>query len=99
MRDADLTPTPGSRRNASINVSSECATERQLHSTGQARHPGGELAHFFLRRFFGLANRGVEGRGDQVFQHVLVVGQQAGVDGDAPDVVLASHHNLDQARA
>ena len=47
----------------------------------------------------GLAHRGVEGSGDQVLEHVLLVAEQAGVDGDALDVVLAGHDDLDQSGA
>src|SRR5450830_266348 len=58
-------------------------SERELHATRQARHAGGELGHLLLRGFLGLAHRRIESRSHQVFEHVLVVGQQAGVDGDA----------------
>ena len=49
----------------------------------------GELAHLLLRSLLGLAHRCIERSRHQVFQHVLVFGQQAGVDGDALDIVLA----------
>ena len=61
--------------------------------------PAVSLPIFSLAGLFGLAHGGVEGGGHQVFQHVLVVGQQAGVDRDALDVVLAGHDDLDQAGA
>src|SRR4051794_33192691 len=99
MREADLTPTPGRRRSASISAwreGSAKSSEGELHPRGQAR---GELAHLFLAGLFGLAHRGVEGRGHEVFQHVLVLAQQAGVDGHALDVVLAGHDDLHEAGA
>ncbi len=106
MRWADFTPTPGRRRSACTRFSREwlsatarAGSERELHARGQARHAGRELAHLLVRGFLGLAHGGVEGGGHQVFEHVLVVGEQAGVDGDALDVVLAGHDDLDQARA
>src|SRR5574343_266693 len=102
MRCADLTPTPGTRLRASTRaarawVSAMCElSERQLHAGRQA---GGELAHLLLRDFFGLAQAVIEGSGHQVFEHVLVVGQQAGVDVDAAHLVLAGHQHLDQTGA
>src|SRR3990167_691086 len=102
MRCADLTPTPGRRRSASIKPSRlRSATERserELHA-GNLRHAGAQLAHLLLRGGLDPAHRVVDGRGHQVFEHVLVVCQQAGVDGDALDVVLAGHLHLHQAGA
>src|SRR5690606_5538496 len=105
MRCADLTPTPGRRRSASISASSAGSatagmrrSERELHARRQ-RHAGGELAHLLRRHLFGAANAVVEGGGHQVLEHVLVVGEQAWVDLDALDVVLAGHRHLHEAGA
>src|SRR4051794_33424160 len=104
-RCADLTPTPGSRRSASIRPSragslakSAPASEGELHARRQ-RHAGGELAHLLGADLLGLADGVVEGGGDEVLQHVLVVGEQAGVDRDPADVVLAGHPALHEAGA
>src|ERR1044071_2264187 len=105
IRCADLTPTPGSRRSASIRPSSAGSAanrrnglERQLHPRRQ-RHAGGELAHLLLTDLLGLADAVVERRGDEILEHVLVVAEQARVDRDALDVVLARHRHLDEAGA
>src|SRR6185312_7627521 len=76
---------PASTSMAAATVARYSASERELHAPGQARHAGGQLTHLFLRRFLGLAHRRIEGGRHQVFEHVLVVAQQAGVDGDALD--------------
>ena len=103
MRCADFTPTPGSRRRASIRPSSE-GSDTAAHQNGNFM-PGGSgspavsLPIFSGAELLGAAHRVVEGGGHQVLEHVLVFGQQAGVDGHALDVVLAGHGHLDQPGA
>src|SRR6185295_14730662 len=101
IRCANLTPTPGRRRSASISPSSAGSAanlERQLHPRRQ-RHAGGELAHLLLTHLLGLADAVVERGGDEILEHVLVLAEQARVDRDALDVVLARHRHLDEAGA
>jgi len=63
--------------------------------------PGGKpavsLPIFLLGHFFCVAHGIVERCSHQVFQHVLVIGQQARVDGHAAHIVFASHEDLDHA--
>ena len=66
---------------------------------GGSGMPAVSLPIFSWLTLFGAAHGVVEGRGHQVLEHVLVVGQQARVDGDALDVVLAGHGHLHQAGA
>src|SRR5690606_14131414 len=73
-------------------------SERQFHSRRQGK-AGRDRRHFFLRRGFGLAQSIVEGRGDEVFKHVLVFLQKAWVYIHPLDVITASHGYLDQATA
>src|SRR6185436_18929620 len=105
MRCADFAPTPGRRRSASSKScsarsvtakASAWVLEGELHAR-DLRHAGAELAHLLLRCGLGAPDRIVERCGDQVFHHVLVVGEQARVDADALDVVPAGHRDLHQA--
>ena len=62
--------------------------KRQLESRRQ-RHARGNRRHLLLRNVFGASNRVIERGRDQVFQHVLVVADQAGIDRNTPHIVLA----------
>jgi hypothetical protein len=62
-------------------------------------HARRQLAHLLRRHRFGTPHRIVKRGGDQVFEHVFVVGQEARVDRDALHVVFAGHRDLHQARA
>ncbi len=73
-------------------------SERQLHPRRQVE-AGGEAAHLLLHGRLDAAHGVVHRGGDEVLQHVLVVGQQRGIDADAAHVVLAGHDHLDQAGA
>ena len=67
--------------------------ERHFHAS---RH---ELGHAAFAGFFNFAHGSVKGSGNQVFKHVFVISQQAGVYFDALDIVFASHRYFDQACA
>src|SRR6266571_3103491 len=105
MRCADLGPTPGRQRSASISSSSavgdfmsEKSSERQLHPRRQAqtaRQPG----HLLLHRGLDLAYGVVDRCRHEVFEHLLVVGKQGRIDADPLDVAPAGHCHPDHARA
>lgn len=77
------------------------ALERQLHARRQ-RHAGRGFAHLLLSGGFGLVRGVVDGRGDQVFEHFLIVfgaRKQTRIDFDALGFVLAGHGDLHHAGA
>src|SRR5882672_6510132 len=91
-------PRGGSKNGEIANLWAVMSSERELHSRRQW-HAGGELAHLFLRHLFGTTDAVVERGSHEVFEHVLVVGQQARVDDDAFHVVLAGHRHLHEPGA
>ena len=78
---------------------SQGADQNGIFMPGGSGMPAVTLPIFGLAHFLGVAQRVVERGGDHVLEHVLVVGEQARVDGDAAHVVLAGHRDLDEAVA
>ena len=86
MRCADFGPTPGRQRSASISAASDGGYASIQRSQNGSFMPGGScmppvtLCHLLLRGASTLLHGVVDGGGDQVFEHVLVVAEHARVD-------------------
>src|SRR5207253_6551162 len=72
-------------------------SERQLHPRRQT-HARGEASHLLLRHRFDALDRIVDRRGNQILEHVAVLGEQIRVDLHALDAELAVHRHLDHSR-
>src|SRR5690554_3934555 len=95
MRWAVLGPTPGRQRSASMRrpmrgLSDTAGSERQLHSRREG-HALGDPGHALPGLALYPAHRVVDGRREQVLEHVLVILHEALVDAHALDVVTAGH--------
>src|SRR5687768_8334761 len=63
-------------------------------------HPPRQTADLFLDRLVHLAGGFVDGRGDEVLQHLdVLLAHHLGVDAQGLQVLLAVHHDLDHAPA
>src|SRR4029079_2109692 len=92
------TGVPGSVDSAAANRRRPRWSERQLETRRQSKtaRDGREA---LLDRALALHASVVDRRGDQVFEHLLVVGEQRRLDRHAPHLVLARHDHLDHAAA
>ena len=62
-------------------------SERQFEvaqQAGRQAHAGGQTAHLVLHGALDLVNGIVKRGGDQVFEHILVIANQAVVNADPP---------------
>ena len=66
---------------------------------GRQWHAGGQPGHVLLRLLGDPLRRVVDGGGDQILEHLLVVAHQRGVDLDPLDLVAAVHGDLHHAAA
>src|SRR5574343_1284720 len=98
MRCADLGPTPGKQRKASISESSPDGftdSERQLES-GRQVQAGRKASHLFLADIFAATNRIIHGGSHEILQHLTVIHHRR-LDADTTHFMCAGHDNLDHS--